>query len=289
MPGFPTDHAGLETLPFTECLRLLARVPVGRVGFDVDGDIVIMPVNHAIDSNENVVFRSAPGSKLSAAAGQSTVVFEADDYDPITHAGWSVLVNGRAEPVYDDAEVAALESLGLEPWPHEVDHPYWIRIRPVSVTGRRIPGRGTASGHSRQREEDSLAPGEHHGGEAQVFNVLAGEASHVRTGPFGDVGTVHSANGMEFVWVSKHGEPIDDSWFSMKEVDLIMVIQGQLKFEFDAPGQRDRVLGVGEVLVLPADARCRAYRWPRESDQATIFVAAYPVPGRSHRPDDIAT
>jgi hypothetical protein len=38
MPGYPTDHAGLEILPFDECLRLLASVPVGRVGFFADGD-----------------------------------------------------------------------------------------------------------------------------------------------------------------------------------------------------------------------------------------------------------
>ncbi len=38
MPGYPTDQAGLETLPFDECLRLLASVPVGRVGFFADGD-----------------------------------------------------------------------------------------------------------------------------------------------------------------------------------------------------------------------------------------------------------
>ena len=38
MPGHPTDHAGLEVLPFDVCLRLLASVPVGRVGFVADAD-----------------------------------------------------------------------------------------------------------------------------------------------------------------------------------------------------------------------------------------------------------
>lgn len=287
MPGYPTDHAGLETLPLEECLRLLARVPVGRVGFDVDGEVVILPVNHVVDNKSNIVFRSAAGSKLTAAAGQDTAVFEADDYDPISRTGWSVLVSGRAETVYDDADVQALEGLGLAPWPNAVDRPYWIRIRPISITGRRIPPRWGGSGRSWPHEHYTVAPIEHDNAALQVFNVLAGEASHVRATPFGDVGTVLSGKRMEFVWVSKHGDPADDSWFSMKEVDLIMVIQGQLKLEFDAPGERDRVLSVGEVLVLPADARCRISRWPRESDQATIFVAAYPTPERSHS-DNIA-
>jgi hypothetical protein len=29
MPKYPTDHAGLETLPFDRCLQLLATVPIG--------------------------------------------------------------------------------------------------------------------------------------------------------------------------------------------------------------------------------------------------------------------
>jgi hypothetical protein len=112
----------------------------------------------------------------------------------------------------------------------------------------------------------------------QVFNVLRGEANHVRSTPFGDVGTVFSGRSMELVWVSKHG-PIDDSWFRVKEVDLIMVLQGQLKFEFESADQDDRVLAAGEVLVLPPQARCRASRWPRDAREATIFMAAYPTLG----------
>jgi hypothetical protein len=30
MPDYPTDRAGLKVLPFEECLRLLASVPVGQ-------------------------------------------------------------------------------------------------------------------------------------------------------------------------------------------------------------------------------------------------------------------
>jgi len=113
----------------------------------------------------------------------------------------------------------------------------------------------------------------------QVFNVLRGEASLVRSTPFGDVGTVFSGQGIELVWVSKLGERVDEDWFSSEEIDLILVVQGQLKFEFESPSQPDRVLSVGDVLVLPAGARCRAYRWPREAREATVFVAAYPATG----------
>jgi len=46
----------------------------------------------------------------------------------------------------------------------------------------------------------------------RVFNVLRGEAEQVRSVPFGDVGTVFSGQGIEMVWVSKLGEPIDANW-----------------------------------------------------------------------------
>lgn len=118
----------------------------------------------------------------------------------------------------------------------------------------------------------------------RVFSILRGEASQVRATPFGDVGTVFSGQGIELVWVSKQAEPIDESWFSADGVDLILVIQGQLKVEFEPPGLADRILGVGDVVVLPAGMRCRAYRWPRDVREATVFVAAYPA-----QPDQPAT
>ena len=136
----PTDHAGLEILPFDACLRLLASVPVGRVGFHADGELVILPVNHAVDG-QDVVFRTARGSKLSAAGGEDLVAFEADDYDSQTRSGWSVLVTGRAQAV-EEAEAQRLSRLDLHPWAAAVDRPFWIRIRPTAVTGREIPVTG---------------------------------------------------------------------------------------------------------------------------------------------------
>jgi uncharacterized protein len=144
MPGQPIDHAGLEILALEDCLRLLASVPVGRVGFHADGEVVILPVNHVVDG-QDIVFRTARGSKLSAAEGQNLVAFEADDYDRQTRTGWSVLVNGHAEMVYEDAETRRLARLGLRSWATATDKPFWIRIRPTSVTGRQIPVTSSSS------------------------------------------------------------------------------------------------------------------------------------------------
>jgi uncharacterized protein len=273
MARYPTDHAGLAILPLEDCLELLGSVPVGRIGFQADGEVVVLPVNHVVDG-QSVVFRTAAGSKLSAAQGQSRVVFEADDYDAGHRAGWSVVLNGRAQVVYEDAEIDALNRLAVDPWADEAERPFWIRISPESVSGRLICDQGSRGVSKLPLTRGSASSNDT---ELQVFNVLRGEANHVRSTPFGDVGTVFSGRGMELVWVSKQGERLDDSWFQMKAVDLIMVLQGQLKFEFESADHDDRILDAGELLVLPTDARCRAYRWPRDASQATIFVAAYPT------------
>ena len=139
MTGYPTDHAGLEILPFDRCLQLLATIPVGRVSFLADGEIVVLPVNHVVDS-QNLVFCTARGSKLSAAEDQNLVAFEADEYDKRTRSGWSVLVNGYAQAIYEEAEIQRLNHLGLHPWVTAADHPFWIRIRPTSISGRQTPG-----------------------------------------------------------------------------------------------------------------------------------------------------
>jgi Pyridoxamine 5'-phosphate oxidase len=71
---------------------------------------------------------------------------EADAYDPQTRSGWSVLVHGRAEVVYEDAEVQRLSELGLHPWARAVDRPFWVRIRPTVVSGRQVPASEGSSG-----------------------------------------------------------------------------------------------------------------------------------------------
>jgi nitroimidazol reductase NimA-like FMN-containing flavoprotein (pyridoxamine 5'-phosphate oxidase superfamily) len=138
MTKYPTDHAGLEILPFDRCLHLLTTVPVGRVSFFSDGEIVVLPVNHVLDG-QDPVFCTARGSKLSAAEGQNVVAFEVDDYDERTRSGWSVLVNGRVQAIYEEAEIQRLRGLGLHPWVTAVERPFWMRIRPSSVSGRQTP------------------------------------------------------------------------------------------------------------------------------------------------------
>jgi hypothetical protein len=133
-----TDRAGLEMLHLGDCFGLLKSVPLGRVGFIAGGEVVILPVNFLVDG-QDVVFRTGAGSKLSAVEVGHYVGFEADDYDTATKTGWSVVVNGLAEIVEADDEAARLDALGLVSWGATAADRVWVRVRPTTVSGRRIP------------------------------------------------------------------------------------------------------------------------------------------------------
>jgi nitroimidazol reductase NimA-like FMN-containing flavoprotein (pyridoxamine 5'-phosphate oxidase superfamily) len=138
MRKLATDRAGLEILHLGDCYTLLESAPVGRIGFLASGEVVILPVNFLLDG-QDVVFRTATGAKLSAIEVGHYVSFEADAYDQAAGTGWSVLVNGLAEIVETEAEATRLDELGLTSWGWKGPDRLWIRIRPSSISGRRIP------------------------------------------------------------------------------------------------------------------------------------------------------
>jgi nitroimidazol reductase NimA-like FMN-containing flavoprotein (pyridoxamine 5'-phosphate oxidase superfamily) len=137
MRKLATDRAGLEILHLGDCFTLLESVPVGRIGFVAGGEVVILPVNFLVDG-QDVVFRTAAGSKLSAVEVGQYAGFEADSYDAATRTGWSVVVNGLTEVADSEEEAARLDALGLSSWGGGTSGQVWVRIRPTSVTGRRI-------------------------------------------------------------------------------------------------------------------------------------------------------
>jgi nitroimidazol reductase NimA-like FMN-containing flavoprotein (pyridoxamine 5'-phosphate oxidase superfamily) len=144
MRELATDRAGLEILHLGDCFRLLESVPVGRIGFLAGGEVVILPVSFLVDG-QDVVFRAEAGSKLAGIEVGQYVGFEADAYDAAAHTGWSVTVSGLAETVESDAECTRLDALGLRPWGEAAANQAWVRIRPVSISGRRIAQAGVTN------------------------------------------------------------------------------------------------------------------------------------------------
>ena len=134
--GMDIDRNGLEVLDRSECLRLLGAAHIGRLGLSIDALPVILPINFVLD-DDKVIFRTAAGTKLSAAARSAIVAFEVDHIEPISHEGWSVLVTGRAYEVLDALRIAELERLPLRPWaPGSRDH--FISIDTDRISGRRL-------------------------------------------------------------------------------------------------------------------------------------------------------
>lgn len=143
-PRRPSDEdiprPTLVEIDIDTCMDLLETAEVGRLGYITEqGDPLIVPINHLLDDGE-IVFRTAPGSKLAVALRESgsPVVYEVDEYDASTRSGWSVTVRGRIEPILDQIRTAHLDRTGHRAWVDDLQRIHWVRIVPDSVSGRRI-------------------------------------------------------------------------------------------------------------------------------------------------------
>ncbi|NUP31560.1 MAG: pyridoxamine 5'-phosphate oxidase family protein [Streptomycetaceae bacterium] len=136
---YPND--GFRELDRQECLRLLAKVPVGRIVHTRQALPAVLPVNFGLDGDGAVVLRTSAASELARAVDGVVVAFEADEVDAATQSGWSVVVTGAAGVVTDPVEHDRLLRTGPRSWvpsPEEV----FVRIEPELVSGRELaPGR----------------------------------------------------------------------------------------------------------------------------------------------------
>jgi len=135
-PCMELDDNGLEILERDECYELLRSRSIARVGLSMDALPVVLPVNFVVCDGQ-VVIRTNEGSKLDAALAHAVIAVEVDDYDPMSHTGWSVLVRGTSRVITDPAERTRAQELWLRPWANEgADR--WIAVAIDLVSGRRI-------------------------------------------------------------------------------------------------------------------------------------------------------
>ena len=130
----------LRELAKAECLQLLGGVEVGRIVFTSQALPVALPVNFVLDLRGagGIVFRTAEGSKMSAATSGSVVAFEVDSSDRVTGSGWSVLVTALAHEVLDPALQRRADSLGLQQWGPSDSQTHYICIPISMISGRRV-------------------------------------------------------------------------------------------------------------------------------------------------------
>ncbi|CAN5745536.1 pyridoxamine 5'-phosphate oxidase family protein [soil metagenome] len=143
---------GLELLTEDQARTLLAGSEVGRIGISMGALPAIFPGNYRV-VDDAIVFRTAPGSKLSAAASDAVVAFEVDDYEVPDRSGWSVLAIGQAEVVEDADVIERVQATNLEPFADGARTAI-VRIVPSFISGRRLVHASRAAERRAHGEHD---------------------------------------------------------------------------------------------------------------------------------------
>lgn len=124
-------------LPPAECARLLTTRTVGRIAFQTDNGLRILPVNYVVDG-DRIVFRTAAYGVIARSVRASDVAFQVDELDEQLRSGWSVLAVGRCERLEDVSELARVpQGARPEPWAAGTRELYFA-IRWKGLSGRRL-------------------------------------------------------------------------------------------------------------------------------------------------------
>ena len=123
-------------LSASQSWSLLREAKFGRLAVVVHDEPDILPVSHVVDHG-SLVFRTGDGTKFRAAVGHH-VAFEVDGYDAETGDAWSVVVKGQGHEITRMHDVLDAMELPVVP-AHGAAKPWFVRIEPDTVTGRRFP------------------------------------------------------------------------------------------------------------------------------------------------------
>ena len=123
----------VEEMTTEECWACLQGEEFGRLAYRLVDEVHIVPINYVVDGRA-LLFRTAAGNKLLAAALASDVAFEIDMLNDAS--AWSVVVRGHLRRL-DEDEQHRLNGLFERSWiltrRDEV-----VELVPEVVTGRRF-------------------------------------------------------------------------------------------------------------------------------------------------------
>ena len=126
----------VEPLDAAECWRLIPPEGVGRLAYDGQFGLTVLPVRYQVDHG-SLVFRIALGSptdedlRTGIQGAEYRVAVEIDDVGD----GWFVLIQGDAYHSDPEADRASAAEPGVE-LPAGAEH--FVRIRPAALIGRRL-------------------------------------------------------------------------------------------------------------------------------------------------------
>jgi len=141
-PPEPPD-SGVIALDSDECLALLAGVPLGRVAYTRDVLPAVRPVNHIVRDGKIIIGAGASPWLTDAVRtrGKTVLGYQADEIDPHSRQGWSVLVVGYGRIIEDPDRIALYDPL-VQSWTHTIND-VLIAIEPDLVTGMRTDSSNT--------------------------------------------------------------------------------------------------------------------------------------------------
>jgi len=119
-----------------ECKELLAQHTAGRVGFVAPEGPQILPVTYQYRAG-SVIFRTSPVGVLSGLVRRTSVAFEIDGIDELSHSGWSVIVLGFAQAMAHNYLLTSAWETGPVPWA-EGTRNLFIEITPRTISGRSV-------------------------------------------------------------------------------------------------------------------------------------------------------
>jgi uncharacterized protein len=129
----PDLDSPVEEMTAEECWSHLEDEEYGRLAYRLVDEVHIVPVNFVVDGR-TLLFRTAAGNKLLAAALASDVAFEIDQRDE--HSAWSVVVRGHLRRLEED-EQHRVDNLPEHSW-ISTRRDEVIDLVPEVVTGRKF-------------------------------------------------------------------------------------------------------------------------------------------------------
>ncbi len=126
---------GDELDPST-CRQLLGSATLGRIAFNGDPSPTVLPVNYTMHEGA-VLFRTAVGSKLEAAARSAAATFEVDGVQADRDAGWSVVAYGHLTELADPDHDLVTAAEAIRPLVGG-SRPYLVMMTVERISGRRI-------------------------------------------------------------------------------------------------------------------------------------------------------
>jgi hypothetical protein len=136
----PDHEAEKVILSRRECLARLASTQVGHIGVSIDALPVIFPVHFTL-ADESILFRTTLGTKLDSAASSAVVAFQVDEYDAAEQGWWSVLLQGIASPIAEQAaEIGPGGSASSSDWSSAGETSRLLRVDSHTMTGRLYRG-----------------------------------------------------------------------------------------------------------------------------------------------------